>query len=352
MYQAPFSGEWRTELLPPAADGQLHSVVATKVQAETAEELKFVHHVDRVNGVPHTRFCGQSRWEHLDKNIHYKPDDIVIASYPKCGTTWSEQCVLLLLNHGDASKLNPATKNTYLAGSDLQGKVWPEACLDQKAESTMGPEATPLSFEDFAAIPFRRVIKSHATPALLLGCDKQGVDRLPPTVKVLVVTRNPMDACVSSYYHAFNPFKSGWPFDAWASVWLDGLVSFGGWFPWVKDWLRDCRAHPERCLWIQYEDLQKNPHQTVRTVAEFIGVEADAATIDKVVQLSSFDSMKTQAESKGGDTMGHLRQGKSGAWRSHFDAALAQKFVDAYTKEMVGQGITYDLGDGMVLASV
>jgi hypothetical protein len=49
----------------------------------------------------------------------------------------------------------------------------------------------------------------------LNDCDVigRGVLGLPEGMKVIITARNPLDACVSSYYHAFNPYKSGWPFD-------------------------------------------------------------------------------------------------------------------------------------------
>ena len=61
--------------------------------------------------------------------------DVHIFSYPKSGTTWLEQCVLLLLNGGDTSLLNPSHKNTYSpAAPESRGKIWLEACIDQNPE--------------------------------------------------------------------------------------------------------------------------------------------------------------------------------------------------------------------------
>ena len=50
---------------------------------------------------------------------------------------------------------------------------------------------------------------------------------LPTGTKILVVSRNPLDACVSRFYHAFNPHKLGWSFDAWAALWLSGNTTYG-----------------------------------------------------------------------------------------------------------------------------
>jgi hypothetical protein len=46
-----------------------------------------------------------------------------VLTYPKCGTTWTEQAVLLLLNNADASLLDPKTKNSYRVGG-IGEKSW------------------------------------------------------------------------------------------------------------------------------------------------------------------------------------------------------------------------------------
>lgn len=102
----------------------------------------------------------------------------------------------------------------------------------------------------------------------------------------LDVSRNPKDACVSSYYHAFNPFKSGWPFDAWASVWLQGHVSFGDWFAITKEWLELSQRWPN-VLFVRYEDMKSEPGKTIRCIAEHIGVAPSDELIDRVVRKRS-----------------------------------------------------------------
>ena len=50
-----------------------------------------------------------------------------VATYIKCGTTWAEQIVLLLL-HGPAAvaRLDPTRRNTYQPGQAEVGKIWLE----------------------------------------------------------------------------------------------------------------------------------------------------------------------------------------------------------------------------------
>jgi hypothetical protein len=214
------------------------------------------------------------------------------------GTTWMEQCVLSLLVNGQNHLLDPANKNAHDPNSLVsKGKIWPEAALEQTAEvqKKTGKEFAPISTEQFDSMNSPRVIKSHAPCHMLLGCGDKGLDALPSGTKIIVVSRNPLDACVSMYYHAVNPHKSGWPFEAWASAWLSGNVPHGSWFAWVSGWYEQYLLFQDRVLWVQYEDVVRNPREQVTRLANFLDLDATEQIYDEVVRGCSFDTMKAQA---------------------------------------------------------
>ena len=45
-------------------------------------------------------------WNQLNSAVKYRENDIIIATHPKAGTTWTEQIVLLLLAGGDESRVS------------------------------------------------------------------------------------------------------------------------------------------------------------------------------------------------------------------------------------------------------
>lgn len=288
-----------------AEDG-VRKVTVTSVADSSIQHTNTLRIVD---GAPDLSVLTPERLKYLNENVTYRAGDIIVVSYPKCGTTWTEQCVLLLLSEGNNDRLDPSHKNTYIPGSNCLGKIWPEATIDTdpECEKKAGLEFRRISLEDFQNAPDRRVIKSHASNEHLLACNGAGLSALPEGVKVLVVSRNPLDACVSSYYHAFNPFKSGWSFDAWASVWLTGNVTFGCYFQWVKNWFNDIKAHPDRAMWLQYENMQTDPRGQIRAIAAYLEIPVTDELVEKVLKFSSFDSMKADAEAKGGNVHEHMR---------------------------------------------
>lgn len=327
----PATEEWRTETKLLENDRLEVTVKSATDDSKVVETITLV----LVQGTPYTRFCDNSRWLTLTPHVRYRSSDIILASFPKCGTTWSEQCLLLLVNGGRPEVLNPQQKNCYDPSTGEFGKIWIETMVEQapEAEVFMGMEGKRISWADFDNAPSPRIIKTHSPLRLLLGTNGQGLAALPEGCKVIVVGRNPLDACVSCYYHPKNsPAKRGWPFDAWAQTYLDGLMPNGSYFEWVKTWHEEAMRFPDRARWIQYEAMKKDPAQEVRDLAAFIGVSADENLVQAVVKYSSFESMKEQTEKQGGDTHEHLRNGKVGDWRSHFSEHMLGKFV-ARTKE-------------------
>jgi len=303
------------------------------------------------------------------KNVLYRPTDIVVATYPKCGTTFAEQIVLLLLNDGEVDKLDPSTQNALQASDTGIGKIWAETCVvpndfvlpEKYAGRKIASAFQPVPIDRFDALPDPRVLKSHGSSKTVLSTDSNG--NLAPA-KYLVVTRNMFDACVSSYYHAWSPARKGWPFEAWALVWLHyGWDTYGEYFDWHMGWHGFKERYPPRdgavvadqpeVLWMHYEDMIQAPREGIERIARFLGVESSTDLIDKVVEGSSFKKMKTMAdENKHGK--GHLgkdgfRKGEAGGWKDYFTPELEEYFRKKYEETLRPLGIKFRIGDGEIL---
>jgi hypothetical protein len=98
-----------------------------------------------------------------------------------------------------------------------------------------------LSFEEFDAAPSPRVLKSHYASSLLPGTHGGSIkEALPQGMKVVIVSRNPYDACVSGYYHFGKP--TGIPFEGYATAWLNGMAEYGSYFDWIKQWYHEYKT--------------------------------------------------------------------------------------------------------------
>lgn len=293
-----------------------------------------------VEGVSHPPFIRQSNWSLLQTKMpdHNRPGDIWVSTFPKCGTTFMEQICLLLLNNGDATNLTPQNQNQYNPDSK-QGKVWVEASVRLLPDDPTHPGMIGLTLDEFDALPAPRLLKTHAPIELFLGVTPTTPASLSnpgrPTplaegIKVIYVSRNCKDACVSAYYHAANPHKLGFPFDAWVVNFMSGLFEHGRWSDHVLGWRSAALSNPQQILWVRYEDLKANPEKEIRRVESFLGLGVSDDVIAKTVVNSGFKQMQKQA---GTD---FFRKGVVGDHRRHFSAALNHEFDEIYAEQMRG----------------
>ena len=121
------------------------------------------------------------------RDFEVRKDDIFVASFPKCGTTWTQEMVWNICNDLDFEKAKsvPQEKRIpFLEHSGLMNAGMPEELKTDTLEFVTNlPRSEP------------RLLKTHLCYDML---PKQVRDKKP---KVIYVTRNPRDAVVSLYNH-------------------------------------------------------------------------------------------------------------------------------------------------------
>ena len=284
-------------------------------------------------GIPHPPFITNPNWDALRAAPGLlRSSDVVVASFPKTGTTLTEQVVLALLAGGDGAKLDPSSQNEW---SDARGhgKYWVEkvAAVPGAGDGTGGELRMPLA--KFASLPAPRVVKTHAPAEIFLGTDV-ATGALVPGLRIVYVTRDARDACVSAYYHAASPFKLGWPFAAWAKAWASGLFEHGTIWDHRRGWRARARESPDQVLWLRYEDVLADPEREIARVAAFVGVDATPELMHKVNALSNFDAMKRKA----GKMAYFYRKGSAGDAKGHFDETLGAEFLAIEAREAASGG--------------
>ncbi|XP_059544315.1 sulfotransferase 1C4-like isoform X2 [Myotis daubentonii] len=200
-------------------------------------------------------------------NFEAKPDDLLIVSYPKAGTTWTQEIVDLIQNNGDIEKSKRAP--IHLRQPFLEWVRTTNSGIDQAN-----------------AMPSPRTLKTHLP-----------VQLLPPSFwekncKIIYVARNVKDNMVSYYY--FQKMNKGLPdpgsWDEYFETFLSGKVVWGSWFDHVKGWWKKKESHP--ILYLFYEEMMKDPKREIRKVMDFLGKNLKEEILDKIVYNTSFDVMK------------------------------------------------------------
>ncbi len=273
------------------------------------------------------------RWEHYRP----RPTDIVIATYPKCGTTWMQRIVGLLVFQ------TPEPRPI------MQISAW----IDRRFPEPVGALAARIEAQDH-----RRFLKSHL-PA----------DGLPfyAEVKYVHVARDGRDVCMSFHNHASSytaPMlealdKSGLEDQAigrpYPRVSVDPAEFFHHWltegvvpghedgspgmpfFHFERTWW-DARHRPNVLL-VHYNDLKTDLLGEMRRIADFLQIEVAADLWPQFVEAAGFEAMRRDGETlmgsvaasfQGSDRFFH--KGTNERWRYLFreeDLALYDAKVKA-----------------------
>lgn len=230
-----------------------------------------------------------------------------------------QQIILTLLADGDKE----------IVKEPMAMSKWAEMTVSFVPRVEAFTEWTPDQDTQPSTSPPRRVIKTHAPFQLRPWSEQAGA-------KVVVVSRNPGDACVSMYHHsldipAFRYFASFSHF--WNALYKRGLVEHGCFWDWHSGWYNymtgagaGAGAGSGSVLWVKFEDIKKDPEGQIRRIAEYCCIPASDEVIRKTVEASSFKNMKATADAINSDKAkkgikfkkNHIRKGESGKWRKTF----------------------------------
>ncbi|XP_007501261.1 sulfotransferase 1C4-like [Monodelphis domestica] len=256
-----------------------------------------------------------------------KPDDLLISSYPKAGTTWLQEIVDMIRNNGDVEKTRRAPiniRNPFLERINL-------------------PYVGVTRAND---MPSPRVLKTHLP-----------VQLLPPSFweensKIIYVARNAKDNLVS-FFH-FQRMHKGLPdpgtWEEYFETFLTGKGLWGSWFNHVKGWWEAKDVYP--ILYLFYEDIKKNPKQEIEKVMHFLGKNLDENVLAKIVHYTSFNVMKknpmvnyTFSPEMNHNVSPFMRKGTVGDWKNHFTVAQNERFNEIYKEKMADTTLSFSMDD-------
>ena len=250
---------------------------------------------EKVEGILLLPGLPASRILELREKLVIRPDDVFIATYPKCGTTWMQQIVKLIANNGVEN------------GIDLDVFVpWIELMSLDEIESMSSP----------------RFFKTHLPYQLMPG----GGDPAKTDAKYIYIIRNPKDVAVS-FYHFSRTEKT---FVSFFEDFIVGNDQFGSIFSHYRQWWFSKES--PNILILTYEQMKRNLCFVVAQVASFLGYSLSDDIISSVAQQTTFNKMKSNpsANKSSVDSATQrpnpfMRKGVIGDWKNTLsDEAVSQ----------------------------
>ncbi|XP_074053431.1 sulfotransferase 1A1-like [Macrotis lagotis] len=278
-----------------------------------------------VNGIPLIKYFAEAL-EQL-KDFQAWPDDILISTYPKSGTTWASEILDMIYQGGDRKKCQRSP--IFIRVPFLEFKA----------------PGVPTGMETLKETPPPRILKTH----LPLSLVPQTL--LDQKVKIIYIARNAKDVAVS-YFNFYkmakvHPEPGSW--EEFLEKFMTGKVSYGSWYQHVLEWWELRKRHP--VLYLFYEDMKKDPKKEIQKIIDFVGRPLPENILDQIVQQTSFKAMRenpmTNYSTLPKQIMDHsispfMRKGATGDWKNTFTVAQNERFDADYEKQMAGSDLHFN----------
>lgn len=203
------------------------------------------------------------------ENFEIRPDDIFSITFPKSGSTWSQEMIWLLNND-----LNyEAAKQKFL---DRFPQLEIDICFNGIFLNNL---------ERLRNTPSPRHIKSHLPAGLL----PQLIWTVKP--KIIYVTRGVKDAAVS-YYHHYKLFQNyQGSMQDFLDAFFEDEVNFSPHRGHIRDFWH--MRGEEIILILSFEEMKDDTMSVLKRTAEFLGKNYSDDELRQLEKHLSFDAMKS-----------------------------------------------------------
>ncbi|XP_078051833.1 sulfotransferase 2, partial [Augochlora pura] len=269
------------------------------------------------------------------RDMEIYEDDVWMTSFPRTGSHWAQEMVWCIANDFDYEKAQTMIilRNPLLEGSSLMVSGNYVEYFAKLGDSVTNVENMPRP----------RYIKSHLPYDLL---PRQINEKKP---KIIYVSRNPKDTCVSFYHYCRTFHNATGSFEDFAELFLNGNQPMGSYWDHVlKFW---SMRNNGNLLFLTYEEMKKNQAEAIRRTVEFLGKSVTDEQIKGLCEHLEFSKMSANPAinlenilppKEVPEDNKFLRKGKVGDWRNYMSPELSERFDRWTEKHLSGSGLDYE----------
>ncbi|MCB0628711.1 MAG: sulfotransferase domain-containing protein [Saprospiraceae bacterium] len=228
------------------------------------------------------RILLNARMKKLMADFGERDTDIYVVSFPRSGTTLMQMILYQMTTDGDMSFQHIYDVSPWCRFSAFFNRAMP-------------------------SLGERRIIKSHDDYSVLEQIKKG---------KFIFMIRDCLDVISSVHQQTLDYVNPAADFNELSNRNMERWLSYN------NDWIRN-RSRLD-VLYVHYEEVVRDKQNAIKSIAEFLEVEIDEPTLQRVMDRTSFEFMK-QHESKFGEQPDHwkvynnfIRSGRIGEGKAEF----------------------------------
>ncbi|XP_014227591.1 sulfotransferase 1C4-like [Trichogramma pretiosum] len=274
------------------------------------------------------------------ENFEVRDDDVWVCSFQKSGTTWTQEMVW-----GICHELNFETAkapiNERFPFLEFSGIIT-TARVAMRDNNTSVPSWVLNSVEFCENLPSPRYIKCHL-PFNLLPRQIRTGEKKP---KIVYVSRNPKDVCISFYHH--SKLLEGYcgNFEEFCELFLGDHVFYAPYWNHVNGYWD--RSNMENLLLLRFEDMKMDLSSVIRRTAKFLGKNLSSDEVKLLADHLSFAKMKNNTSVNKKTTIEYInnmkvfgeqksegefiRNGGVGQWKEAMSERMVNRFDEWIAK--------------------
>ncbi|XP_065871868.1 cytosolic sulfotransferase 17-like [Euphorbia lathyris] len=272
----------------------------------------------------------------VSKNFIPQPNDILLCSFPKSGTTWLKSLSVSISTRSKFPGTDPNSSANPLL-TELPHDIVPV----QEFLHCLGYERDIQNPLISTHVPFDSLPKSIVNS----------------NTKIIYLCRNPKDVLVSLWHFSCNKQAETITFEEAYEKFCNGVSTYGPYWDHLLGFWKASLEFPDRVLFLKYEDLKSDTCLYVKKMADFMGCpfsvdEEEQGIVEKIVKLCSFESLSNLEvnKSKSKNTVKHspikiennlfFRKGEIGDWNNYLTVEMAEKLDQIIHERFRGSGLS------------